>query len=102
MNVVERTGLAIWPEADIQRATADWLGNFEQALVAGDAAALQKLFGDECHWRDLVAFTWHNTAHVGREKVTAALVAQQRTAKAHNFHVAADRTPPRVARRLGL
>ena len=102
MNVVERTGLAAWPETDIRHAAAHWLERFESALAAGGTAALQDLFGDECHWRDLVAFTWHNTAHVGREKVTSALAEHQRTARAHAFRIAANRTPPRIARRLGL
>ncbi len=36
----------------------DWVARFGQALAAGNAAGVGALFGDECFWRDLVAFTW--------------------------------------------
>ena len=38
---------------------AEWLGRFEEALAAGDAAAAAELFADDSFWRDLVAFTWN-------------------------------------------
>lgn len=102
MNVVEQGGLAAWSDADVQRAVTGWLQRFERALVARDAAALSVLFVEESHWRDLVAFTWHNTAQTGRDALVANLIKQQKTVKAQHFQVAADRAPPRVARRLGI
>ena len=30
-----------------------WLGNFEEALASGDAAAAAELFADDSYWRDL-------------------------------------------------
>ena len=36
-----------------------WLGNFEEALASGDAAAAAELFADDSYWRDLIAFTWN-------------------------------------------
>ena len=45
-----------------------WLGAFETALTSRDAAKIGALFHDDCHWRDVLAFTWHFTAVEGREK----------------------------------
>ncbi len=102
MNVVESAGLGAWSEDDIERAVGGWLAAFEEALTTADAAALQGLFLDECHWRDLVAFTWHNAAHVGHAEVVAGLQAYQPAIKARNFCVAGQRAAPRVVRRLGV
>src|SRR3990167_10640935 len=41
------------------KATAEgWLGGFAASLASGDAARLASLFARECHWRDILAFTW--------------------------------------------
>ncbi|MDP1753579.1 MAG: hypothetical protein Q8L22_29375, partial [Reyranella sp.] len=47
------------------KATAEsWLGDFAATLASGDAARLAALFAHECHWRDILAFTWdlHTTS----------------------------------------
>ena len=36
----------------------NWLGRFTAALDSG-AVGGDGLFGEECYWRDLVAFTWN-------------------------------------------
>ena len=36
-----------------------WLSRFDQALSQADIAAVVDLFGEDCYWRDLVAFTWN-------------------------------------------
>ena len=55
---------------------AEWLGRFEQALVAGDAVAASELFGDDSFWRDLVAFTWNLKTLEGPEEIRAMLESQ--------------------------
>ncbi|MCX7273891.1 MAG: NAD(P)/FAD-dependent oxidoreductase [Burkholderiales bacterium] len=50
-----------------------WLARFEPALAAGDVAAVVALFGDECFWRDLVAFTWNIRTLDGRDEIAAML-----------------------------
>jgi len=45
---------------------SDWLAAFEAALVSGDKDAVSALFLDDCHWRDLVAFTWNITTLDGK------------------------------------
>ena len=56
-----------------------WLAAFGSALEAGDAAGAAALFGDECFWRDLAAFTWNVKTVEGREAIAAMLDAQLAT-----------------------
>ena len=58
-------------------AVAEWLGNFEEALAAGDAAAAAALFGDDGLWRDIVAFTWNIKTLEGPEEIRAMLETQR-------------------------
>ncbi len=39
----------------------------------GDAKDALELFGPECYWRDLVAFTWNIRTCEGREEICAML-----------------------------
>ena len=54
---------------------SEWLGSFERALCARDVDAASALFGNECFWRDLVAFTWNVRTLEGREAIAAMLRA---------------------------
>jgi putative flavoprotein involved in K+ transport len=55
---------------------ADWLGRFDRALRAGDAAAAAELFGVDSFWRDLVAFTWNIKTLEGPGEIETMLAAQ--------------------------
>ena len=52
--------------SDVSAKTAveHWLSDFAAALTSGDGEAIAALFGEECYWRDILAFTWdlHTTA----------------------------------------
>jgi putative flavoprotein involved in K+ transport len=61
--------IAVEPATEV----AEWLGNFEEALAAGDAAAAAALFGDDGLWRDIVAFTWNIKTLEGPEEIRAML-----------------------------
>ncbi len=52
-----------------------WLSAFDAALRSRDIAAAVALFTDDCHWRDLVAFTWNIKTASGRDAITAMLDA---------------------------
>jgi putative flavoprotein involved in K+ transport len=60
-------------------ATAElrrWVEHFGAALAAGDAGGTAALFGAECYWRDLVAFTWTLCTLEGRDAIET-MVARQ-------------------------
>lgn len=48
---------------------SDWLAAFETALAAGDKRAVNALFLDDCHWRDLVAFSWNIVTLDGKDSI---------------------------------
>ena len=78
-----------------------WLADFEAALQAGDRPDLMSLFAEECHWRDLLAFTWNITPREGGAAIVDTLIEAQPRVQARNFQVAANRTPPREVKRIG-
>lgn len=81
---------------------AQWLAAFEQALRDGDRAGLGQLFAQDCHWRDLLAFTWTITPHEGCSAIVGGLLQAQPGADARNFALGQGRTAPRRLKRLGI
>ena len=90
---------------DSQRAAqivTDWLVAFDEALGSRDPVLIGKLFHQDCHWRDILAFTWNITPVVGKENVAARLAAEQDRAGAHGFHLPPGHRPPRWVTRLEI
>jgi len=85
-----------------RHAAASWLAAFEAALSARDAARIGTLLHEDCHWRDVLAFTWHITPVAGRATVAARLAAEQARTAARGFHLPPGRKPPRNVRRVGI
>jgi len=94
-------GLSVPKPSDPAHVSA-WLSAFEQALTAGDDAALRAVLADECHWRDLLAFTWTITPHDSRDLAIAGLRKAQPSIQAQTFRLAETRTPPRRVKRHGV
>lgn len=86
-------------EADL---AVRWLTSFEAALGARDANALGQHFAEDCHWRDLLAFTWNITPHQSRQPIINGLLKAQPDVRARNFKLAEDRTPARRVTRIGV
>ncbi len=63
-------------------AAEAWLDDFGAALASGEAARIAALFAADCHWRDILAFTWdlrhtsgaavHRGAHGVRPRANGA------------------------------
>jgi len=66
-------------------AVERWLASFEEALKKGDPQAVAGLFGDECYWRDLVAFTWNLRTSEGRGEIKAMLAATLASTRPSRF-----------------
>lgn len=64
-------------DATVQAAT--WLANLDRALAQSDITGAVTLFGDECYWRDLIAFTWNIATLESRDEIRAMLAATLRT-----------------------
>ena len=102
MNDLEQSFLEYQISARARRSAEGWLVAFENALVSRDTALIGALFQQDCHWRDILAFTWHLTPVAGRDNVAARLAAEQEHTAAHGFHLPPGRRPPRQVRRLGI
>ena len=86
----------------VRQSAEDWLAAFETALRSRDAARIGALFHPDCHWRDILAFTWHITPVEGLDEVSTRLATKQAVTGAHGFHLPAGRRPPRQVKRLGI
>lgn len=71
--------------APVKDPVAPWLEKFGKALAASDLAAAAALFGEECYWRDLVAFTWTLKTFEGRDAIKAMLAATLASARPASF-----------------
>jgi hypothetical protein len=102
MNDFDQSFLEFQAAEQARRCAEDWLAAFETALLSRDVARLGALFHQDCHWHDILAFTWHLTPVEGRETVAMRLAAEQQRSGAHGFHLPAGRKPPRRVKRLGI
>ena len=59
----------------ITQQAARWLATLDRALAQSDIAAAVALFGDQCYWRDLVAFTWNIITMESRDDIRDLLAA---------------------------
>ncbi|NMJ41761.1 NAD(P)/FAD-dependent oxidoreductase [Roseomonas sp. JC162] len=84
-----------------EAAAEAWLGRFQAALDARDAAAIAALFAAECHWRDILAFTWNLRTASGADAIAERLAGRLATAQPRGIALAARRTPPRRVTRAG-
>ena len=83
MNDFDQSFLGFQAAEQARRCADGWLTVFEAALVSRDAARIGALFHQDCHWRDVLAFTWNLTPVAGRDNVASRLAAEQE-------HTAAD------------
>ena len=60
----------------VRQSAEDWLAAFETALRSRDAALIGALFHPDCHWRDILAFTWHITPVEGLDEVSTRLATE--------------------------
>jgi cation diffusion facilitator CzcD-associated flavoprotein CzcO len=102
MNDFDQSFLAFQAAERIRRCAEDWLAAFETALRSRDAARIGALFHHDCHWRDILAFTWHLTPVEGRDNVARRLADEQQRTGACGFHLPPARKPPREVKRLGI
>lgn len=59
----------------VTQVAANWLAQLESALAHADIVAAVALFGTECYWRDLVAFTWNIVTMEGQDEIQDMLSA---------------------------
>ncbi|WP_315830952.1 NAD(P)/FAD-dependent oxidoreductase [Bradyrhizobium prioriisuperbiae] len=80
---------------------ANWLAQFETALLQVDGVRLAALFHPESHWRDVLAFTWTLTTISGHDAIVPVLASCARDARPTGFMIDPARTAPRTVTRAG-
>jgi putative flavoprotein involved in K+ transport len=88
-------------DASAKATAKTWLTGFEAALASGDAARIATLFARECHWRDILAFTWNLRTASGAAAIAAADGAYLARTAPRGLALAAGRTQPRRVQRAG-
>ncbi|MGH8635630.1 MAG: NAD(P)-binding domain-containing protein [Burkholderiales bacterium] len=69
-----------------------WLEKFGKCLERRDIDGAAQLFGEECYWRDLVAFTWTLKTFEGRGEIRAMLSATLGATAPSDFFALAEPT----------
>ena len=85
-----------------EAAAKDWLSDFEAALASGKTRRIAALFAEECHWRDILAFTWNLHTTSGAPSIVKRMVPTLGRMAPHRLALAAGRTPPRRVTRAGI
>lgn len=80
---------------------SDWLDRFAAALAGPAPGPLADLFARECHWRDILAFTWDLRTVSGAAAIADRLAARAATVHPRGIALAAGRTAPRAVTRAG-
>lgn len=87
-------------EQECREIASEWLACFEDALSKNDATSLCELFGDDAHWRDILAFTWDIGAQSGAQVIASKLVERAQDLKPSGFQIDPERTAPRWVTRI--
>lgn len=59
--------------SDPTKSASAWLALLADCLMRKDAAAAAALFGEDCYWRDILAFTWNLKTLEGRDEISSML-----------------------------
>src|SRR5208283_172846 len=76
-------------------AAETWLCDFGAALASGEAARIATLFAEDCHWRDVLAFTWDLRTTSGAASIAQRIASALSQTAPREVALAPGRTPPR-------
>jgi putative flavoprotein involved in K+ transport len=85
-----------------KQAAEVWLRDFDAAIASGQAARIAALFPEDCHWRDILAFTWDLRTTSGAMSIAQRMASALSKMVPHGFALASGRTPPRHVVRAGI
>lgn len=83
-------------------AAETWLCDFGAALASGEAARIEALFAEDCHWRDVLAFTWDLRTTSGTASIAQRIASALSQTAPREMALAPGRTPPRRVERAGV
>jgi len=94
-------------ESSARAAAQAWLDDFAAALDSrpldsSRAARIAALFADECHWRNILAFTWNLCTASGAAAIAQRMAPALARLAPRGLGLAEGRTPPRRVVRAGI
>lgn len=78
-----------------------WLDKFGGALERQDMTGMLEVLTPDCHWKDLLSFTWSYPVFIGHEGIREGLEKQLPLVEAKNVRIAEGRAEPRFHKRGG-
>ena len=88
-------------EITLAGTVENWLRDFEAAVTGMDRNRLASLFLNDCHWRDLLAFTWNIETVSGIGAIAESLCTHAPPLAPKSFRIDYDATRPRMVMRGG-
>ena len=88
--------------SSVTAAAEAWLDAFGAAIASGEAARIAELFARDCHWRDILAFTWDLRTTSGAAAIADCMVPSLARMAPREVALAASRTKPRRVTRAGV
>ena len=82
-------------------SASEWLSDFENLIVTADFIKLKNIFHKDCHWRDILAFTWHIKTFTGIKSIEDAFRCYSEPIAPAQFRIDNKRSPPRDVIRAG-
>ena len=86
----------------VTAAAQAWLDAFGAAIGSGAAAPIAALFAEDCHWRDILAFTWDLRTTSGATAIADRMMPTLERMAPRGLALAAGRTKPRRVTRAGV
>lgn len=78
-----------------------WLDKFGAALERQDMDGMLDVLTSDCHWKDLLSFTWSYPVFIGHDGIREGLEKQLPVVAAKNVRIAEGRAAPRFHKRGG-
>ena len=91
---------------NIRNEVDNWLLNFNEAISGkknkkDSIENLNKLFFEDCHWRDILALTWQIQTTSGKQNIIPKLYDKVLDVTGRDFIIDTKRTQPREVIRAG-
>ena len=91
---------------NVRNEVDNWLLSFNEAISDKDNKKdsienLNKLFFEDCHWRDILALTWQIQTTSGKQHIIPKLYDKVLDVAARDFTIDPQRTQPREVIRAG-
>ena len=83
-------------------AAEAWLRDFGAALASGEIDRVAALFADDCHWRDILAFTWDLRTTSRAASIAQRMASALSQTAPRAVALAPGRTVPRHVIRAGV